>query len=384
METLEVLEKVLRGKRIKTATQRHYRESLRSLSSYEAEWPINGIVISEWLASLKGYSDSTIKMWFDFVNSAGKYMEKAYGIENPCKTADRPKVSKKRRRYYTVDELVKIIRTCKYDYDKALVLTLVDSTCRIGEIGANRQGEGGLYGRDVGDTWIHVAGKTGERRYRLDAAISVKLKQMAGGDNEPVFKDRFGRASSVDALQHRVRRVVKAAGIGGSKLGPHTLRHSGASLVAIATKSALAVKALLQHDNIETSMGYIHDAEDVIQQEVSPLALIRERVFGGGDFIGVKEQLQIGMGEDVVEGGVASLVPVGDAVEGEVVEAKSDYFDEIFPEIKDGVEVRSIFKTDDLRLIRDVFADYCRSGLAGSKEVKLRYLLKRMLRRVKM
>jgi len=53
------------------------------------------------------------------------------------------------------------------------------------------------------------------------------------------------------------------------------------------------------------------------------------------------------------------------------------------PEIKAGVEVRPLLKTDDLRLIREVFIEYCRSGLAGSKEVKLRYLMRRMLRRVK-
>jgi len=52
-------------------------------------------------------------------------------------------------------------------------------------------------------------------------------------------------------------------------------------------------------------------------------------------------------------------------------------------EIKDGFEVRSVFKVDDLRLIRRAFIGYVRSGCSGSDELKLRFLLKRMLRKAK-
>ena len=84
MKTIEVLEKVLKGKRIKPATQRHYREALGSLAEYEEEWPSSGVVINEWMGSLDRFADSTVKMWFDFVNSAGKYMKMAFKVENPC------------------------------------------------------------------------------------------------------------------------------------------------------------------------------------------------------------------------------------------------------------------------------------------------------------
>jgi hypothetical protein len=58
---------------------------------------------------LEGYADTTIKMWFDFVNAAGKYMQKAYSVNNLCAKAERPKVSKKKRRYFTIDEVVVIM-----------------------------------------------------------------------------------------------------------------------------------------------------------------------------------------------------------------------------------------------------------------------------------
>lgn len=374
MKTLEVLEQVLRGKRLADSSRRHYKDALSSLSRYSEDWPVKGVVVDEWLASLTNYGDVSIRNWYNFVNAAGKYMEKISGkngngvskVPNPCETATRPRVAKKRRRYFSVGELVQIIKSCRFEQDRALVLTLIDSTARVGELV-------GLTPSKIGDGWIDVKGKTGERRYRLDSQICAKLREIAGGENEPVFKSKYGGFANVSSLKHRVTRVIKSAGITGSKLGPHTLRHSGASLVAQETGSALAVKALLQHDNIDTSMEYIHDAEDLIQQRISPLRLVGERVFGDGAFGAGAEQKQISMvaGADVLEADVVSTDVVVDLLE------------EQFAEVDDGVEVRPLLKTEDLRLVRMAFIGFIRSGEAGSSEVAMRYLLKRMLRKVK-
>lgn len=122
MMTLEVLEKVLKGKRVKPNTQRHYKEALTSLSKYSEEWPVSGVVINEWLNTLNDRSDGSVRMWFDFVKSAGKYMKRAYKIDNPCDDAESPKVSKKRRRYFTSDELMKVISACRFGYDRELLI----------------------------------------------------------------------------------------------------------------------------------------------------------------------------------------------------------------------------------------------------------------------
>ena len=380
MKTLAVLARVLKGKRIKADTQRHYRDALGSLAKHSEEWPVDGVVINEWMASLEGYSAMTVRNWFNFVNAAGKYIEKisgkyssgVYEVPNPCESATRPTVGKKRRRYFTAYEIVRIIKSCKYDQDKALILTLIDSTCRIGELV-------GLTPKKIGESWIEVTGKSGERRYRLDSAICDKLREMAGGDDEPVFKGRDGQRADVVSLKHRVRRVIKEAGITGSKLGPHTLRHSGASLVAQETGSVLAVKALLQHDKIDTSMGYIHDAEDVLQQRISPLRLVGEQVFKEAGFGVAGKVKQLTMGGEIINVEASEF----EKVEAEVSEGVLDLLDEQFPEIEEGVKVRSAFGTEDLRVIRRAFLGYIRGGSAGSDEGTLRYLLRRMLRKVK-
>ncbi len=373
VKTLEVLEKVLKGKRISENTGRHYRDALGSLADYSDEWPESGVVVNEWLGGLTGYADTTARNWFNFVNSAGKYMEKISGkrsngvsvMPNPCESADRPGVEKKRRRYFTAGEVVRIIKACRFEQDKVLVLTLIDSTCRIGELA-------GLRTRQVGDSWLDLKGKSGERRYRCDSAICGKLKEL-GVNGEPIFKGRNGVEADVVSLKHRVRRVIKEAGITGSKLGAHTLRHSGASLVAQETGSALAVKALLQHDKIATSMEYIHDAEDVIQQRISPLRLVGEKAFVEA----VVPMKQIGMGEVAGEGKVTDVMVIG---EPEVV---IDMLEEQYREVDDDAVVHSRLRANDLRLLRRVFIRDSRSGVAGADEGRCKELYRRMISRVK-
>ncbi len=55
-----------------------------------------------------------------------------------------------------------------------------------------------------------------------------------------------------------------------------------------------------------------------------------------------------------------------------------------FPEIKDGVQVHSRLKTEDLRLMRRAFIVYCKSGKASVfEEGRMLLLMKRMLRKVR-
>lgn len=367
MKTLGVLDKVLKGKRVSPNTQRHYRDVLSSLARYSEEWPKRGAVVNEWLASLSGFADTTLKMWFEVVNSAGRYMKKAYKLKNPCEEAEKPKISKRKRRYFTPEEMVAVMRACINDYERSLVATLIDSACRIGEL-VN------LSGGCVGDGFIDVHGKTGERRYRLNPQICEQLRVLAGGEDKPVFKRGDGAFyPDGNSLAHRVRYIIARTGIKGSKLGAHTLRHSSASLVAQEAGEALIVKALLQHDDIHTSMGYIHDVDDLIYKDdkYSPMRLLHERygeTVEGQSF--VHRQLT-----DGVVGESTALVPVGLA-EVEGVSLVGD----LFPEVKEGVAVRSVLRSDDLLLIRKAFVFYAQYN-DSSEVAKARKLMARMLRK---
>jgi site-specific recombinase XerC len=362
---MEVLEVVLKGKRLRPKTQKNYRMAFVSLAKFSEEFPVDSVVINEWIASLSGYEDGTVRCWFAFINAGGKYMKKVFKVVNPCEDAERPKVHKKRRRYFAPAELVAIIRACSTDYELLLVLTLIDSACRIGELI-------GLKGKDVGDGFIDVSGKTGQRRYRLNPKVCERLKVLAGGDNEPVFRhDSGGFYPSGDGLGHRVRRIAERAGLTGARLGVHTIRHSSASLIAKEFREALVVKALLQHDDLKTSMGYIHDVEDgvVRDEKYSPLRLLAEQ-YG--------ESKQGVLLPDGSSAPSTALVPAGSA--GLVAVEGAELAGDLFPEVKAGVAVRTVLREDDLLLIRKAFMFYAQYN-DGNEVSRARLLMRRMLRK---
>ena len=356
MKTLDVLKHVLAGKRMSESSRVSYEAVFRSLNKIYDEFPIRSAEVNEWLVSLGGYSDQTVRLWFSILKNACKYMEANFEMINPCKAVDAPKVKKRKRRYFKADEIVRIIRACRGEVEEALILTLVDSGCRIGGLSK-------LSGRGVGEGWIDVKEKTGDRRYRLDVRLCGILRNMAGGDDNLVF------GSSDKALSMRVIRICRRAGLKGAKLGPHTIRHSSASLVARDTHNAMAVKALLQHDNIQTSMLYVHDVEDeILKGESSPLQLVADNVKESGLY----QQKQL----------VMKASP-----DGSDVEVVDDGFDEVvsdmFPEIREGVVVRPSLGMEDLDLIRKGFIEMAGSDKYSRDVARARDLMKRMLRKVK-
>jgi integrase len=358
----ELRDRILKEKgRLSAKTLSHYEWMFDKLEAFTEYWPSEASAINEFIGSLKGLNDESVLEIFKCLRAVGRYTKQTYGWLDPTERANRPKVEHKRRRYFSESELRAIAGACKEVRDKALILALIDSSARIGEVA-------GLKLEDLGDDSFKVKGKTGQRRYRCDGRIIALLREcaidgvifpMMDAGRKVVYPVR---PCPGNVLGDRVRIIIERAGLKGEKLGAHTLRHTAASIVARKTMSGLAVKALLQHDNIATSMMYIHDAEDKIQQEVSPLEL------SGLDMVGKGKQLSIGEGVKMLAG--PGVEPVYDLIQ------------DLFPKIPDGVKVRPALGSEDLRLIKDGLMELMRvrgeSG-SGSRCVQL---IRRMLRKV--
>lgn len=371
MKTLEVLDHILAGKRMSEAHKKHYRVALKSLAQFSEEWPTRSVTIDEWLNSISDkYADTTLHLYFQTGQAAGNYIESNYDLKNPFTKAQKIKIEKKHRRYFSSAEMLSIIKACRNDKEKTLILTFIDSTCRVGEL-AN------LETSKVGINCLDVSGKTGQRLYRCDPILCKQLIKL-GGDSKYVFHDKNGNQLSSGTLGTQARRVIKAAGITGLKVGPHTLRHSGASLVAQVTGSALAVKALLQHDKIDTSMEYIHDTEDILQQRISPLKLMGDQVYGE---IANDELKQLELKSGINE------TPLDQPIEQNETPTSNpqiiDLFELEFDEIKENITIRSQLNSDDLNLLRRAMIAYAKTGTAGQDKDRSKALLRRMLRKVK-
>jgi integrase len=361
----ELRERFLREKgRLSRKTLNNYRWAFDRLEKYSENWVTSPAQVNEFLGSLTDLGDESVLLIFKMLRVVGRYCKETYGWNDATEGASRTKVSHKQRRYLRESELRAVVEACQTVSDKALILSLLDSSARIGELAS-------LLVNDLGDSSFVVRrGKTGQRHYRCDDRV-IQLMREAAVDGVVFYAQnthreiiRPVRPCAPDILGGRVRAIMVRAGLSGEKLGPHTLRHTAASLVAKGTKSALAVKALLQHDDIATSMLYIHDVEDAIQQEISPMEL-------SGVKIGSENQLALGEPERLAltsGGGVALAV--------------ADLIEDLFKPVPDGVSVRPKLGSEDLRLIQYGLKELMRVRNESGSGSRCVQLMRRMMRRV--
>jgi site-specific recombinase XerD len=81
---------------------------------------------------------------------------------------------------------------------------------------------------------------------------------------ERVFISRGGYGLDERNVQRILQRLADRAGIG--KVSPHMLRHTGATLLAKSGISVFALKELLGHADIQTTMIYVHMAGSALRE----------------------------------------------------------------------------------------------------------------------
>lgn len=146
------------------------------------------------------------------------------------------------------DDLIRILRSCDSERDKALVFFLYESGCRKSEALDMKKSD--LVADEYGFTAV-VRGKTGERRIRIiEAAQDMKnyLNNHPGSHDDPhgplwcsLSKRSYGRKMNHDSLFRLFKRIGKRAKL-EYNLHPHLLRHSRATeLAAILTEHQMDV-----------------------------------------------------------------------------------------------------------------------------------------------
>jgi len=164
----------------------------------------------------------------------------------------------------------------RYGRDYAALRLLVDTGARVGELCGLRQ-------RDVGEGFVRLSGKTGERRVPVTAETQRALQAVGDGAN--VFIGRRGPLT-VGGLQKVVRRALKRAGLSG---GPHMLRHSFGVAFVEAGGELMFVKEMLGHRRIQTTERYVQAAKRRLAREHAKFSPVS----------GVGDGLQLRLLEDV-------------------------------------------------------------------------------------
>jgi integrase len=84
-----------------------------------------------------------------------------------------------------------------------------------------------------------------------------------------IFHDATGVPLSYDVCRRKLRSICKQAGL--RKIGWHTLRHTFASHLTAKRNSIVAIKELMGHSDVKTTMRYAHVNLPVLQSAVKSL-----------------------------------------------------------------------------------------------------------------
>lgn len=104
-----------------------------------------------------------------------------------------------------------------------------------------------------------------ERHIPLDVDVYALLCRRKKGTGY-VFVDKFGRPFDKKRLSYRIGILRKSAGL--RKIGWHTLRHTFASHLAMRGVPMAAIKDLMGHSSITTTMMYAHVAPSALREAI--------------------------------------------------------------------------------------------------------------------
>lgn len=246
-------------------TLRAYKLQNKLLAGYLNNPDVKSVTtnqLKEYLFSLKGLKPSTIAHRVRFIKSFFKWTtEEGYTEENISKKIKEPRINERTPKFLTEQEIDKLRDACESDFESALLEFCFSSGCRIGEIAK-------INVKDINwdDNSVNIIGK-GNRPRKIYFSDECKerldkyLKSRRGNDEALFTTERLPHRMSIEQLRGRIKKIAKKAGINGS-IYPHKLRHSYATYMLNHGAPLEAIRQLLGHENINTTLLYAKLSEE--------------------------------------------------------------------------------------------------------------------------
>ncbi len=184
---------------------------------------------------------------------------------DPFQYLERPRIKPKVPRVFNPDELWRLFDAARQPFERALVLVLLDTGCRVGELS-------GLEKVDILENGLRLAsGKTGQRVVPVSQSVITYLRQLP---SPWVFlkRTRGGRRDFTESpaeskdLQGTFRRIAIRAGLTGRGIGAHTMRHTFGTRWIDNGGDILTLSRVLGHSTLRTTQKYVVISSELLSR----------------------------------------------------------------------------------------------------------------------
>lgn len=256
-------------------TVRDYRQKLGGLLAFLGDRPVGGITIQDlrrYVADLRarrsryadhplrgpvagGLSDASVASNVRVIRRLFSWLvEEGLLPESPAKRLPTPKPRRREPKAYRSEELVEIVAAATSARDRALVLFLADTGCRVGGLCGLR-----IQDVDLGQRTA-IATEKGKQQRMLffspatGQALAIWLTERSSmSDSDAVFVSlTTGEPLTPVGVYQALRRIKERSGVEGPA-NPHAFRHGFAREYLINGGDLGSLADLLGHADVQTT-----------------------------------------------------------------------------------------------------------------------------------
>ncbi|MBQ0140237.1 MAG: tyrosine recombinase XerC [Kurthia sp.] len=213
---------------------------------------------------------ATLKSFFHYLKAKRRLI-----TDNPTDELEAPKISKKQPIYMNMNESLQFLEGLSfsrhYERDYCMMTWMLNLGIRVSELCS-------LDINSVHNDILTVRGKGDkERNLYLNEQCLATLKSylsvrpaMLKDENQPaLFISQQGTRLTRQSLSKLVRKINDKSGLNKTKLSPHKLRHTSATLLYKSGADIRSLQQILGHSNISTTQIYTHVENKEIQRVIS-------------------------------------------------------------------------------------------------------------------
>lgn len=200
---------------------------------------------------------TTLKGFYRYLTEKAELLS-----NNPVATLDTPKIPKTLPSFLSLEESQRLLQAVdgrNKVRDYCILSIFLNCGLRISELV-------GLDLPDIRPDHLLIHGKGNKERVvylnnSCSAALEEWLKErerMQPGKERAVFLSSRRRRMSVDAVQLVVKNSLLRAGLDASRITPHKLRHTAATLMLQNNVDVRTLQEFLGHENLNTTQIYTH------------------------------------------------------------------------------------------------------------------------------